>query len=405
MKKFLSMICLLLAVTAVQAQTIHWLTFIDTKDANVGQIDVLGRKVLYSHFINEVNAALAVKGYQKDVQDFYGDELSPDNCKTALKLLRVNDPNDIIVFYYIGHGGRPSTDTGYMMEHPYPQMCMGQHDQSKFIPLEQVDSVLRTKGARLCVTIGMCCNSLGDISIKNGPLFTPNYGATYMSNNKIERIHDLFLKVKGSVLATSASPTQTSGCFRSDFGIIDRYTTVLCSIFEKELDKFTNELSWDLLLDNMSNIIDECTNGEQTPIHETHLVAAQVPPTPTPVPPTPQEIKKTQNQQTQNSTKSQGNGDEWMNSLTKHLGTLINVNVGEYDRIKLEKELSGLFAPNAQVRFLGQDSDTSIDKEDASTFLGRLSTSRLLLKVDIVEGKFDSNKKITSLKVRETYKK
>lgn len=389
MKKCISMICLLLTFFVAQAQTIHWITFIDTKDERVGQIDMLGRKVLYSHFVNEVNAALAPKGYQSDIQDFYGDQVTPENCKATIQLLRINDPNDIIVFYYIGHGARPTTDTDYMMEHPYPQICVGQFDENKYIPLEWINNQLSAKGARLSVTIGMCCNNLSNISIKDGPVFSPNYGATYMSGNKLARIQDLFLNVKGNVLSTSASPTQTSGCFKSDFGVIDRYTTVLCDIFNSVLDNYDKTLTWDDLLDSLSDIIDENTNGDQTPIHETHLTKATAPTTKVPA-----------KQQVQ-----QSNGSEWVNVLTNHLGRLINVNVAEYERIELEKELNGIFAKNAQVRILAQDSDTAIDREDATTFLGRLATSRLLLKVAIVDAEFDSNNKITSLKVREVYKK
>ena len=405
MKKLIAAICFLLSVVAVEAQTIHWITFIDTNDENVGKIDVLGRKVLYSHFVNEVNAALAPLGYNSDIQDFYGDRVTPENCKSSVELLRVNNPDDIIVFYYIGHGGRPITDPAYMMEHPYPQMCMQlKFPESKYIPLEWVYKELSSKGARLSVTIGMCCNSLSNISIKERPTFSPNYGATYMSGKKLARIQELFLAKKGNVLSTSASPTQISGCFKSDFGVIDRYTTVLCDIFNSVLDTYDKTLTWDDLLEKISTIIDRNTNSEQTPIHETHLVAATIPTAKTPNVPTKQQVQQTQQQQTPGSTKKQGNGDEWINDLTNKLGTLINVNVGEYDRRQLEGDLNSLFAPGALVRILPQDSSTSIDKEDAKEFLGRLATSSLLLKVAVVEGTFDSNKKIFSLKVRELYK-
>lgn len=406
MKKLFSAICLLLSVVAVEAQTIHWITFIDTNDENVGKIDVLGRKVLYSHFINEVNAALAPVGYSSDIQDFYGDKVTPENCKSTVELLRVSNPDDIIVFYYIGHGARPITDPGYMMEHPYPQICLQtKFPESKFIPLEWIYKQLSTKGARLTVTIGMCCNSLANISIKDGPTFSPNYGPTYMSGKKLDRIQDLFLRAKGNVISTSASPTQTSGCFKSDFGIIDRYTTVLCDIFNSALDSYDKTLTWDDLLEAISTIIDKNTNSEQTPIHETHLVTASIPKPKTPNVPTKQQVQQTQQKQTPGTTKQQGNGDEWINDLTNKLGTLINVNVGEYDRKQLEGNLNSLFAPGAQVRILGQDSNTSVDREDAQVFLGRLATSSLLLKVAVVEGEFDSNNRITSLKVRELYKK
>lgn len=407
MKKIFATICLLMTMALVEAQTIHWITFIDTNDPNVGKIDVLGRQVLYSHFINEVNAALAPKGYKSEIHDFYGDRVTPENCKAIVEMLRVGSPDDIVVFYYIGHGGRPATeDLNRMRQHPYPQMCMQlKFPESKFIPLEWVHKELSSKGARLSVTIGMCCNSLSNISIKDGPTFTPNYGNSYMSGNKLLRIQDLFLKVKGSVLATSAMPTQTSGCFQSSFGVIDRYTTVLCSIFDNQLDDYSETLTWDDLLGAISTIIDKKTEGDQTPFHETHLVSANTPSTRAPQVPTRQQVDETQRQQTPGATKRQGNGDDWINSLTDKLGTLINVNVGEYKRMELEKNLNGLFANGAQVRIVAQDGETVVDREDADVFLGRLATSRILLKVAVVEGSFDSNGRIASLKVKEIYKK
>ena len=71
MKKLLLTLSLLLITVMSQAQTIHWLTFIDTKDENVGEVDVLGRKVLYGRYINLVNAALASKGYTAKIYDYY----------------------------------------------------------------------------------------------------------------------------------------------------------------------------------------------------------------------------------------------------------------------------------------------------------------------------------------------
>lgn len=405
MKKLVISLFLMVFAGIIEAQTIHWLTFIDTKDERVGKIDVLGRQVLYSHFINEVNAALSEEGYDADVQDFYDYKMTPENCKAAVELLRV-DPKDIIVFYYIGHGGRPTTDTGYMKEHPYPQMCLGQWNQNKYIPLEWVNKMLSSKGARLSVTIGMCCNSLSNITIKDGPTFTPNYGAADMSSNKIKRIQELFLNYKGSVLATSASPTQTSGCFPTPLGVIDRYTTVLCNIFDNSLDNLDVELNWDLLLGSIGRIINEKTDGDQTPIFETHLQKVSGQKTaPKRQAPTQQQVQQTKQQQTPSSTKQKGNGDDWINSINSKLRSLINVEIGENNRQKLEAQLNDLLAPNAVVRILGQDSETVIDKEEASDFLGRLATSRLLLYVSVEEGTFDSNHRIKTLKVREYYKK
>ncbi len=416
MKKILAVIYIYLFTLAVEAQTIHWMTFIDTTDPNVGQIDVYGRQMLYSYFINEVNSALKLKGYKSDIQDFYGRNVSPENCKKAIESLIIDNPNDIIVFYYIGHGVRPTTDSDYMDLHPYPQMCLAQHDERRFIPLEWIDQQLGSKGARLSVTIGMCCNNMGNnVSIKEEPEFNPNYGSTYMGNNKIKRIQELFLNEKGHIIATSASPMQTSGCFQiypSPFPnpafYRDRYSYAICSFFQTQLDNYNKTLTWDDFLTSISWFVDKYSNHEQTPFHDIY-------------PPT--EVKKLESiaplaivedvigeiieEQAPNTSKRQGDidGRKWINELTEQLGTLIDVNLGDERRIELEMNLSELFAEDAIVKFLAQDSELVIDKEKSSVFLGRLATSRLLLNIVVLEGEFDSSNKIKLLKVREVYRK
>lgn len=393
MRKILFLFSFLFVTAITEAQTIHWLLFIDTNDERVGQIDVLGRQVLKSHFVDEVNAALAPKGYKADIHDYFGNRLTPENCKATVELLRVQS-EDIIVFYYIGHGGRPATsDPNYLKAHPYPQMCVGQHNESKFIPLEWVHKQLSSKGARLSVTIGMCCNSLSNISIKEAPTFSPNYGVTYMSGNKLMRIQDLFLGVRGSVLATSASPAQTSGCFKSNLGVIDCYTTILCDIFSNSLDDYGRTLTWDDLLNTMRNVIDNNTGHKQTPFHETHLTNTNKP------------INKEPKQEPVQKTIGTDSDDNWKNKLTGFFDILISNEVNESKRLDFKNQVEQLFTNNAQVRILGQDTDISVDRENASVFLGRIATSRLLLKVSVVDGEFDSNGLITSLRVKEIYKK
>lgn len=398
-------ICLIAVVFMLSAQKIHWITFIDTDDQNVGEIDVLGREVLYNNFINQVNAALAPVGYKSEMHDYYGSRVSPENCKAIVEGLKTGS-DDIIVFYYIGHGGRPSSkNVDYIKAHPFPQMCFAQWDEKKFIPLEWVGEKLSSKGARLAVTIGMCCNNPGDISIKDAPKFSPNYGAAYMSENKIAKIQELFLNTKGSVIATSASPGQPSSTFVSDFGEIDAYTTVLCLFFKHILDNYTEKLTWDDLFSILHNEVNTASKGRQTPFHQPKLTSANAPNTKTSTVPSQKEVENVQRQQPAQASKNTGNGADWVNKLNDILASLIDTSLPEDDRIHLEMAVSDLFAKNAQVRMLSQDGDIVIDRESASSFLGRLATSRLLLNVSVVEGDFDANQQITQLKVKEVYKK
>ena len=439
MKKILLTACAVMMCIFANAQTIHWLTFIDTTDPNVGRIDVYGRQMLYGYFINEVNAALESQGYKSDIQDFYGTRVTPENCKDAVEMLSITDPDDIIVFYYIGHGVRPATDSDYMKEHPYPQMCMAQHNENKFIPLSWIDEQLSTKGARLSVTIGMCCNSVGsNVSIKDEPNFSPNYGATYLSSNKIKRIQELFLKTRGHIIATSSSPRQTSGCvqlagpqpchpmlaMQNPQWFRDWYSFAICCFFQTQLDKYNKTLNWDDFLGMISGFVDSNTRGAQTPIYDIYPArVTTTPEQPKPgqtkpsdvvkpkpvVVPKQSEIAKTGQRQEANQVVKQGDAGsrEWINELTQHLSTLINVSLPLSERQALEKNLSEkLFAENAKVKFLAQDGAV-IDKLDVSDWLGILATNPQgdILKVVVDEGTFDDNKKIKELKVREIFKK
>lgn len=298
-------------------------------------------------------------------------------------------------------------------------MCLAQHDENKFIPLEWVDKHLKSKGARLSVTIGMCCNNLDNrISIKDEPNFSPNYGATYMSENKLSKIQELFLNTKGSVIATSASPSQTSGCFEIYQSMIpnpaqyrDRYSYAICSFFQTQLDNYTKTLTWDNFLSAISWFVDKYSNGEQTPIHDIYITRDQrVIKKEKVTVPTKQEIEKTGQRQIANNTIKQGdkNSREWINELTYHLSTLINNSLPNSDRRTLENNLStSLFSNNAVVKFLAQDGKTVIDKFDVRDWLGILATNPngAILKVIVDGGKFDGNKKIKELRVREIYKK
>lgn len=394
MKKILIIAFTLVLAISSGAKTIHWLTFVDTSDKRVGTLDINGHKVLYDNFVNEINAALADNGYESDVQDFTGSNVSPENCKSAVQLLRVGK-DDIIVFYYIGHGGRPNTLSGEIEQHPFPQLYLAQSNPERCIPLEWIHNTLKAKGARLSVTIGMACNSLDNgMSVKRGPTFSVNYGESKMDARKLKHIQELFLSVKGNIIATSALPTQSSIGAETIFGPMDFYSASICEVFKNELSNWTGKFSWENFLDRVEDIVKTSSGGEQTPFYIANLtpVSAPVPPgggsktTATPIP-TPTQVKTD------------------LNILTNKLTQLASTSFSDDARISMEQSLNNLFANGAVVKFLPQDGETVIDKETADVFLGRLSTANLILKVTVVDAKFNSSDKITELKVKETYRK
>ena len=405
MKKFILSLTMLFSLMS-QAQTIHWLTYIDTTDDSVGKIDVLGRQVLYNRFINVVNAALVQAGYKTDIQDYYGTRLTPEAMKNSVESLRC-ESNDIIVFYYIGHGGRAKGDDNYLRAHPYPQMCCAQHNPNRFIPLEWVYNTLKSKGARLSVTIGMCCNSESpSIRAKERPQFGINYGPTYVDNNLMKKIQDLFLTSKGNILVTSATPRQNSGCVESDLGVIDTFTTFLIRVFDFYAENDT-KMDWQKILQDIKESVHYITRGKQTPIFETQLTQASAPakktsskPSGTVTPPkAPQQPSQAQTQ-----TTSSDERDKILNLASRSLDYITNSNNSEEDRIDVAEMFKEIFVKGAKIKFLGQDGEQVIDKETASNFIDRISTSRLILKVAPAEITLYGNT-ILEMKVREIYKK
>ena len=90
MKTFLLGLIFFIFWIPINAQTIHWITFTEMNpfDTIASKCARETRNILYSEWINKVNAALALKGYQIDIQDYYGKMVSPKNCKEVIMNLK-----------------------------------------------------------------------------------------------------------------------------------------------------------------------------------------------------------------------------------------------------------------------------------------------------------------------------
>lgn len=393
MKKliFIFMLCLLWS-TGVYAKTIHWLTFIDTMDRNVGEIDKSSRQLLYSRWIDLVNSTLKNNGYSVDIIDVYDSKTTPENCKTIVNNLNCG-AEDIVVFYYIGHG---TENTGASR---FPLMLMGQVNPNKFIPLSWVHKALKSKGARLTVTIGMCCNARQGVAGRVDPTFSANYGNTYVSEEQSNCIKKMFLNYRGDILITSASPNESSWACGTPIGPTDYFTYRLIDQFNNELPELSNP-TWNSMMESIKEDVyndvsnnvglqNQAPGSTQTPIWETNLTSASAPSPTTPDKPNTERV----------SDKS-----EMLNTLTNVMSYLSSTKVSPKERITLVGKVEQAFTSNAIVRIMSQDGNVVIDKENISIFLGRIATSRLLENVIVVDATANDSG-INSLRVREVYKK
>lgn len=385
------MLCILWS-TGMYAKTIHWLTFIDTTDRNVGEIDKSSRQLLYSRWIDLVNSTLKDNGYSIDIIDIYDSKTTPENCKTIVNSLNCG-ADDIIVFYYIGHG---TENTGASR---FPLMLMGQVNPNKFVPLSWVHNTLKNKGARLTVTIGMCCNVRQGVAGRVEPTFSANYGNTYVSEEQSNCIKKMFLNYRGDILITSASPNENSWACGTPIGPTDFFTFRLIDQFNNELPEMSNP-TWNSMMEsikedvyndvsNNAGLQSQAPGSTQTPIWEANLASASTPPD------TP--IKRP-------DTENVSDKSEMLNTLTNALSYLSSTKVSQRERIALASKFEQAFTNNAIVRIMSQDGSFVVNKENISIFLGRIATSRLLENVTVVDATANDSG-INSLRVREVYKK
>lgn len=424
----------------VNARTIHWLTFVDTTDENVGEIDVYGRQILYNRIIGVVNAALKEKGYTPAIHDTYGARFSPEACKNELANLRVG-PEDIVVFYYIGHGGRSVND-----KTQWPQMQFGTRYDEKFVPLEWVHKTIKGKNPRLAVTIGMCCNSyVKGLSAKSTLQFSPNFGNTYMSQQQIDNLAKLFTDYKGDVLLSSSTPGQTSGCLIFNDKVIDAFTA--CAV--ESTDGVMNgsiRPEWNTYLNNIKHLVGtrsrQMRDQDQTVQFVTNVTSAPMASQSSatarqeakreagkPAPKAPSTPAKSttsstssssQNTSSQKSTttttttqkstpakeeeaksESSDERDQLINYFNRLFGALINTSLSDDDRIEMAETFlsSNSELANVPVVTLGQDGNVQVGRQSLEDFVGRLATSHLLqgISVDDIPG--------DKIYVKEVYKK
>ncbi len=275
MKRLISLLTLLMALS-VNAQTIHWITFIDTSDPTISECNKTSRNVLHSHFINVVNDVLAENGYKSEIHDYHGTSVTPQNCKKIVESLRC-ESKDIIMFYYIGHGAHGSNDSN-----PYPQLTLGSDNERMYIPLQWVHNKLKAKNPALLVTIGMCDNSYSQDSTKDSPMFdevdipeiegpslNASYGNGYYTETEKQAIQHLFLGYQGDIIVTSASADQHSYACSTQFGFMDLFTAVFVYNFETSAE--IGELDWENLITDVKYIVHDNLQGKQTPDFKCNL--------------------------------------------------------------------------------------------------------------------------------------
>lgn len=183
---------------------LHPIVFCNTDDQKIGESCANDQK----RFVNEVSTIADALGLEVDWADVYtGESCNKPNLENAISNLNCVG-NDIIFFYYSGHGVHAASDPadGWL-----PQMCLNyeSYDQDKFVPVRHVRDLLAKKGARLTLILTDCCNNEANwVSAKS--LLASDGKAARTTDIDINSLKKLFIDSKGTVIATSSKRGQLS---------------------------------------------------------------------------------------------------------------------------------------------------------------------------------------------------
>ncbi len=196
-----------------------------------------------------MNDAIAFFGKIKDflgIGDFIydtitGKRLTKPNVENALNTFYAPaGPNDIIIFYYNGHGFRKPTDG-----RPGPYIDLKDANNFKIMQasasMEDIYDIIRKKGARLNLVLGECCNALitDTNPLAEPPAAKKSFGIYWSTEN----CRNLFLNsTPMSILGAAASPSMLAAS-NNNFGGFFSY--FFRTALETNFSFVKNNVSWD----------------------------------------------------------------------------------------------------------------------------------------------------------------
>ena len=372
----------------VDAQQLHAIIFADTKDANVGLSDLQD----FYNISVEVSTIAAATGMRLKTYYYKDEKCSNSNLRNVLDNLQTNK-EDIILFYYTGHGTRSAEDTSI-----FPQMCLGSHSDANFYPLEKVLMRLEQQPARLKVVLGDCCNNVvRGVSPKN----YHTKGATVLTKEPVSVYQCLFTGNKGFVIASGSQAGETSAaCYNNDGSPIGGAFTNSLLATLKDCAAKGMETTWNDVMQNARGMT--LNTFGHTPVYNSSVKDAEAEDEIAEVEAAP--AQTTEYHEPQNI--AQDSEEEEVENIVI-LTAIANENLPIDARVKIQdKALAALFAsPDTKVEVVGSNGNTIVATERAEDFVLRMCTAHNLINLVEVDATADSNGRYTYLKVHEIYKR
>jgi hypothetical protein len=231
--KFLLLVMYLIGTINCDGQTLHLITvgaFDDKKLSSAVFSDIEVMKENLNFICQNINYKLTTK--------IIGNaDFNSNSILKSLDTIKV-EPQDIIFFYYSGHGYNDSNANTR-----FPIFQLNDFKQHQLL-VDDVSDLLKAKNARLSITMGDMCNNFlpnGEkgmgkiISIKGG----------YVSEDMNPVLRKLFLETQGYIKIASSEKSQFSNAYQDG----SLYTKAFDKALTEAIDKNT-EISWESLLED-----------------------------------------------------------------------------------------------------------------------------------------------------------
>lgn len=240
-KLFTSLLFIVLVSPILNAQTMHTLIFVNTQEPK-RQIDRTADYNDMTSFLGNIARAI---GYTNDMR---AHKTPQDFTKTMVEREIDNlsvGSNDIVIFYYSGHGGNMGDD-----KWPHIQLKDGLYWQSDIV--KRLNS--KCANAMLIMCIADCCNNTSTNSIPG------NYNP-----KDVELLRKLFTNFQEkTTIVMSASKQGQYSWSHTQYGAYFG-NCLRIAIAEKTSNKNANAPTWNTVFDYAKQLTLQLTNQKQEP--------------------------------------------------------------------------------------------------------------------------------------------
>lgn len=345
----------------------HVIGFGATNDTTIGEgcaIDI------YTCF-TQLGVVASSIGYDIEYYGGVGDDCNKTYLQKCLNSISCGN-EDIVFFYYTGHGAREFGDTS-----KFPQMCLNAENKSGYVSVQSVIDNLRKSNARLKIVLTDCCNMPRSATIGK----TQQIGESYVTTEvkKENNYKELFVSVKGMVAVTSSSV--------GEYSISGKNGSIFSRAFYSALDDIVTSAepknaTWKNLLEHVNHKMRYMTVPAQTAAYVIYLDEG-VSTESSVLPPTPVLAEN--------------------KDLAKDLAELLDRSLSLNHRLgRVDGIAKKWFANDAEVASMARDGRTVLDYyQDIRKFLQHIAISDEVARIIILKGQAAESGKLRYVELQE----